>query len=243
MEKEKRAITDDIGKLEEIIGYSFKDKKILEQALTHSSYANDYLRNSALGNERLEFLGDAIIDMVIGAELFSRFPDKQEGFLSKLRSEMVCEDALANAAIQFGINEYLKLGRGEEQKGGRQRHSLISDMMEAIVAAVFVDGGIDKSTEVVYKLLGDTIERGCRGELPKDYKSDLQEYFQSKGKKIPSYKILDESGPDHNKVFKVGVYEDNVLIGEGQGKSKKEAEGNAAKAALMHTEEKCISKD
>lgn len=231
-----------LEKLEKIIGYEFKDQSILKQSITHSSYANDYYNDKTLGNERLEFLGDAILDMVIGAELFKRYPKEQEGFLSKLRSEIVCEDALANVAKSLGINQFLLLGHGESTSG-KERPSTISDMIEAIIAAVYVDGGIDKAIGVVYTLLSDTIEKGCRGELPKDYKSELQEYLQANGKKLPTYKILKSSGPDHDKLYTAGVFEDDVLLGEGEGKTKKEAEGNAAKEALKHTEEKCILKD
>lgn len=234
---------NDIHELEKIIGYKFKNIKLLEQAVTHSSYANDHYRNASLGNERLEYLGDAIIDFVIGAELFDRFPNEQEGFLSKQRSEIVCEDALAKVAVEYKIKDFLLLSKGEEHKGGRERPSIISDMIEAIVAAVYVDGGYENAKKVVFNLLGDTLERGCRGELPKDYKSELQEYYQSIGNKVPNYKILGESGPDHDKIFTAGVYENDVLIGEGKGKTKKEAESNAAKAALAKTEEQCISKD
>lgn len=226
----------DLSNFEKITGYEFKDRSILETALTHSSYANDYLGNPDLGNERLEFLGDAILDAVVGAELFKRFPEKQEGFLSKLRSEIVCEEALAMAALELGLNEYLLLGKGEEQKGGRKRHSIIADMIEAVIAAVYVDGGTENAIAVIHRIMDPTIEKGCRGELSTDYKTDLQEHFQKLGKPTPVYKIIDEYGPDHDKSFVAGVFEDNALIGKGVGKTKKEAESNAAHAALTNME-------
>jgi len=226
-----------IDEFEKIIGYKFKNEAILETALTHSSYANDYLGDPTLGNERLEFLGDAILDMVVGSELFIRFPKEQEGFLSKLRSEIVCEEALANAALSLGLNEYLRLGKGEELKGGRKRHSTISDMLEAIIAAVYMDGGIEESIKVVHTLIDGTIEKGCKGELPRDFKTELQELYQKEGKPTPNYKILEDFGPDHDKTFVAGVYEQNQLIAKGQGKTKKEAESSAAHAALQHMEE------
>lgn len=222
----------EIEEVELILDYEFADESILSRALTHSSYANDYLGNSELSNERLEFLGDAILDMVVGAELFMRFPEKQEGFLSKLRSEIVCEETLASVALAKGLNNYLRLGKGEEQKGGRERHSIISDMMEALIAAVYVDGGILKAFEVVHTLMDSVIEKGCEGKLPKDSKTELQEYMQKKSGDSPVYRIIGESGPDHDKLFTAQVSAGGRVLGEGSGHAKKEAEAAAAKDAL-----------
>lgn len=229
-----------VAETEKIIGYKFRDESYLVQALTHSSYANDYLGDAKLGNERLEFLGDAILDMVVGLELFNRFGEKQEGFLSKLRSEIVCEESLANAALALGLNNYLKLGKGEESKGGRIRHSLIADMVEAVIAAVFLDAGDDGyrcAAAVVHRIMDETIEKGCTGQLPKDSKTELQEHCQKKGKPLPVYRIIAEDGPAHDKTFTAGVFLEDVQIGVGKGKTKKEAEAAAAKAAIGHTEE------
>ena len=226
-----------IEEVEKRIGYVFRDKSYLVQALTHSSYANDFLGDSKLGNERLEFLGDAILDMVVGLELFNRFEEKQEGFLSKLRSEIVCEQSLANAALALELNRYLKLGKGEESKGGRDRHSIIADMVEAVIAAVFLDGGYDAAFGVVHRIMDETIEKGCSGQLPRDSKTELQEYCQKRGKKLPVYRILGEEGPAHDKTFTAGVFLGEEQIGTGKGKTKKEAEAAAAKAAIVHAEE------
>lgn len=223
-----------LEEVEEKLNYRFSDKTLLSEALTHSSYANDYLGNSELSNERLEFLGDAILDFVVGYELFTRFPEKQEGFLSKLRSEIVCESSLAEVAVSMGLNEYLRLGRGEESKGGRTRHSIISDMIESLIAAVFVDGGYEKAFAVVHTLMDSTIERGCAGELPKDYKTELQEYCQKNGKNTPSYKIVGETGPDHEKIFTAAAFIGGKQVGIGDGKSKKEAEAASARDAMSH---------
>ena len=221
-----------IEEVERIIGYTFKDKKILLTGLTHSSYANDYLGSSTKSNERLEFLGDAILDMVVGAELFKRFPEKQEGFLSKLRAEIVCTEALAHVALYYKLNDYMLLGKGEEAKGGRTRHSIISDLVEALIAAVYVDGGIENAINTVHKLMDYTIERGCENRLPFDYKSKLQEECQKNGGSAPDYEILKEEGPDHDKTFTAGVFLKGKEIARGRGKTKKEAEANAAREAL-----------
>lgn len=220
------------SKAEEIIGYRFKDILLLETAFTHSSYANDYLGDYRISNERLEFLGDAILDMVVGAELYMRFPDQQEGFLSKLRAEIVCEETLACAAKELKLYEFLKLGRGEEANGGRTRNSILSDMVEAVIASVYVDGGIEASMRVVHNIMDSYIDKGCAGLLPKDSKTLLQEYFQKQGGELPVYKMISSEGPDHDKTFVYGVYLKGVELGRGVGKSKKEAESKAAKAVL-----------
>ncbi len=225
-----------IEEVEAILGYVFKDKNILVTGLTHSSYANDYLGSSTKGNERLEFLGDAILDMVIGAELYERFPEKQEGFLSKLRAEIVCTEALAEVAEYFKLNEYMLLGRGEEAKGGRYRHSITSDLVEALIAAVYVDGGMENAERTVHRLMDNIVEKGCRDMLHSDSKTKLQERCQKNGGEAPVYRIIKEEGPDHDKTFTAGVFIGGKQIAEGVGKTKKEAESAAAADALLKFE-------
>ena len=226
-----------IDDIEKVIGYRFRDEALLTTALTHSSYANDLLGDPAKGNERLEFLGDAILDAVVGYELFRRFPDKNEGFLTKLRAEIVCESALSAAAVSAGLNGFLRLGKGEEQKGGRNRPSLVADAAEAFIAAVFLDGGIKPAAQVIDRLLGSTIEAAALGELPSDYKTDLQVYCQKNGKPEIKYEIIDSHGPDHAKVFTAAVSIDGKRMGTGVGHTKKQAQVQAAKDALRALEE------
>lgn len=223
---------------EKLIGYEFRDISLLESAFTHSSYANDFLGDPRKGNERLEFLGDAILDMVVGKELYDRFPQEDEGFLTRLRAEIVCEKSLGEAAISHGLNEFLRLGNGEESKGGRSRLSIAADAMEAVIAAVFLDGGLDAAAGFVLRLLGDTISAAQQGELPGDYKTELQILCQKNGHLDVQYKIISETGPDHAKTFTAAVYIDGKQLGVGEGKSKKLAQADAAKHALKKLEER-----
>jgi ribonuclease-3 len=237
MEKKERSVMN--GSLEEveaILGYTFKDKSILALGLTHSSYANDYLGGPTKGNERLEFLGDAILDMVVSAELYDRFPEKQEGFLTKLRAEIVCTEALGKTADHYRLNEYMLMGKGEEAKGGRYRHSITSDLVEALIAAVFIDGGIEAAMKTVHKLMDYTIEKECSEPVISDYKTQLQELCQKNGEGTPYYRIIKEEGPDHDKTFTAGVFIGGKQIAEGVGKTKKEAESAAAADALLKFE-------
>lgn len=224
------------AEIEKLIGHTFKDKELLKTALTHSSYANDMYGDKTKSNERLEFLGDAFLDATVGQILFERFPDQDEGFLTKLRAEIVCEKALGNAAIKLGLNEYLLLGKGEEQKGSKNRLSIVSDSVEAVFAAVYLDtekeNALVELRRVVEKVLGETIELACSGKIQNDYKTALQEECQAKGITDIRYKIINESGPDHNKSFTAEVYVEGKPSGCGTGKTKKEAEALAAKRAL-----------
>ncbi|MDO5331228.1 MAG: ribonuclease III, partial [Bacillota bacterium] len=189
-----------------------------------------------LSNERLEFLGDAFLDAIVGDYLFKRFPDVDEGVLTKLRAEIVCEKALGNAAIKMGLNEYLLVGKGEGQRDSKNRLSIVSDMVEAILAAVYLDSdpkdAVTELQKVIQNILGETIELACHGKLQNDTKTALQEHFQAKGITDIQYKIIAESGPDHNKNFTAEVYINGKPSGRGTGKSKKEAEANAASVAL-----------
>ncbi|MBR5730987.1 MAG: ribonuclease III [Firmicutes bacterium] len=226
-----------ISKAEKLIGYAFKDRDLLETALTHSSYANDYLGDSRKGNERLEFLGDAVLDAVMALELFRRFPEKDEGYLTKIRAEIVCEKALGEAAMALGLNDCIQLGKGEEAKGGRTRLSIVSDAAEAVIAAVYLDGGPEAAKALVKRLLEPTLEAAAAGQLPSDYKTELQIYCQKHGHQAIRYEITAEHGPDHDKSFSAQVLVDGKVMGAGEGHTKKQAQIQAAGNALRYLEE------
>ena len=225
-----------LSKLEEIIGYSFRDKALLQRAVTHSSYANEKLGSPSEGNERLEFLGDAVLGACVGLQLYHRYADKEEGTLTKMRASIVCERSLGNAGKKLGINEFLLLSRGEESGGGRERISIVADCVEAIIGAAYLDGGFDAANAVVRNCLGETADLCEHGKLPKDAKTTLQEVLSKRtctqGDPGIRYEILSQTGPDHAKVFTAAVYAYGEPAGQGSGKSKKEAEQRAAAAAL-----------
>ncbi len=219
--------------IEEKIGYQFKDKKLLETALTHSSYARE--KNSAEYNERMEFLGDAMLDAIAGEELYRMFPGREEGFLSRTRASLVCEKFLFEVAMKRGIGEHLRLSAGEEKSGGRSRPSILSDAVEALIGAVFLDGGYDAAKDVVLGFLADGLQEVREGRaVTKDYKTALQELLQAEGLSAGDIQYVDagQSGPDHDKVFTVKLIVAGRQAAEGEGKSKKQAQQNAARAAL-----------
>ncbi len=223
---------EDIRQLEEKIGYRFNDISILKTAVTHSSYIKEYDR-STKSNERLEFLGDAFFDAIIGEKLFRMFPQKEEGFLSRTRATLVCEKSLAEKAKQLRLGEYILLGNGEEHNGGRNRESILADTMEAIMGAVYIDGGFEAVKNVVLCLFMDAIEDVKRGKyIIVDYKTRLQEKLQVNGAANIRYNMLEELGPDHDKTFVVQLAVNGRPVSTGRGKSKKQAEQNAAKAML-----------
>ncbi len=217
--------------LEKTLGYSFRDPAMLELALTHSSYANERGSGRAGCNERLEFLGDSILGYLSAECLYCAYPDKPEGEMTKLRSELVCEQSLARVAGKLGLGKHLRLGRGEELNGGRTRPSINADAVEAVLAAIYLDGGLAEAKKFVYSFILDGVARAeKRGSH--DYKTLLQEKVQHGGAESPSYVITGESGPDHSKVFSAEVLIAGRVAGVGSGKTKKEAEQNAAKNAL-----------
>ena len=219
--------------IEEKIGYSFKDRTLLETALTHSSSARE--KGGGDFNERMEFLGDAMLDAIVGEELYREFPGKEEGFLSRTRAALVCEKFLFEVAERIGLGAYLKLGAGEEKSGGRHRSSVLSDAVEALIGAVFLDGGYEETRSVVLGLLADGFKDVRLGRiLVTDYKTALQELLQSEGMSADDIQYADagETGPDHDKVFTVKLYIKGLEEAEGVGKSKKQAQQNAAEAAL-----------
>ncbi len=219
--------------LEEKIGYKFKDRHIMTLALTHSSYANEHRAKGVVCNERLEFVGDSVLGFICAEYLYGRFPSKPEGELSKIRSSLVCESALNIYAKQIGLGEHLLLGRGEELAGGRERPSILSDAFEAVIAAIYIDGGMESAKEFVLPFIINALEEDAKSHvLSRDYKTALQEIAQKNPGEIISYAIVSESGPDHNKSFEVNVYLNSNLLASGKGRSKKEAEQDAARKAL-----------
>lgn len=215
-------------RIEEKIGYRFNERAYLEDALTHSSYANEHHIKS---NERLEFLGDSVLSLIVSENLFLRFSKDNEGDLSKIRASLVCEKGLFELAKKIELQNYIKLGHGEELSGGRQRPSVVSDAFEALLAAVFLDSDFETAKKWLLSIMKEELERA--DENPSDdYKTIIQEITQKGGKGKVTYKPISESGPDHNKKFKVAVMVDGKVIAEGIGSSKKDAEQEAAKNAI-----------
>lgn len=227
----------DHRRLYDMTGYCFSDERLLRTALTHSSYASEHRLGYEMNNERLEFIGDAFVDAVVGTELFAIMKDAHEGVLSRCRADVVCEDTLADVASGMGLGEYLYLGRGEEANGGRRKPSILADAFEALMGAIILDGGYEACREVILRLLGDRIRMASEGKLNKDYKTKLQEILQEKDKNVKiAYEITDQSGPDHSKVFTVQVAMNGRALGKGSGRSKARAEQAAAEDALTKGE-------
>ena len=224
------------GDLRRALPYVFHDQALLIQALTHSSYANDMGGSAADGNERLEFLGDAVLDAIISDRLYEGLGQSDEGELTRRRARIVNEKSLGDAGLKAGIHLFVRLGKGEELSGGRQRISLVADAVEAIIGAVFKDGGWEAARGIVDHFLGQTLARVLAGEGEPDSKSDLQEILQREAGREPVYRTLKEEGPAHARHFTVGVYVGEVLLGLGEGSSKKEAEQQAAAVALRERE-------
>ena len=219
-----------IKDLETAIGYRFQNITLLQNALAHSSYANERWHDSLKSNERLEFLGDSILGMVVAEYLYRNFPDRPEGELTRMRADMVCEGALAGIARRISLGQHLLLGNGEEQGGGRDRNSILADAVESVIAACFLDGGMEAARQFINTfVLTDVPVRKLRNA---DYKTALQELVQQKKNQVLSYELLGEEGPDHNKTFRVSVLLNGIAVGEGSGSSKKRAEQDAARAAI-----------
>lgn len=216
-------------RLEQIIGYTFRNKKLLKQALTHSSYANEKKLGKLGCNERLEFLGDAVLELVSSDVLYAKFPKIPEGELTKKRASLVCEPSLAYCARQFDLPKYLLLGRGEDMTGGRMRDSIVSDATEALLGAIYLDGGFEKAREFVLKYILNDMEHK---QLFYDSKTILQELVQEKGRQTVEYVLTKETGPDHNKQFSVDVLINGTPAGSGTGHTKKAAEQAAAYQAI-----------
>jgi ribonuclease-3 len=219
-----------IKDLEAAIGYRFKNITLLQNALTHSSYANERWHNSLLSNERLEFLGDAILGMTVAKYLYQTFPDRPEGELTRMRADMVCEQTLAKVAAKIDLGRHLLLGNGEEQGGGRNRNSILADAVESVIAASFLDGGMEAAQQFIDRFI--LVEVPVQKLHNADYKTALQELVQQRKNQVLSYALVGESGPDHDKKFEVEVSLNGKVVGIGSGSSKKRAEQDAARMAL-----------
>jgi len=219
-----------IKDLEIAIGYRFQNISLLQNALTHSSYANERWHNSLLSNERLEFLGDSVLGMLVAEYLYRNFPNRPEGELTRMRADMVCEQTLAAAANRIGLGGHLLLGHGEEQGGGRRRNSILADAMESVIAACFLDGGMEAALKVVQQFI--LVEVPVTKLHNADYKTKLQELVQQKKNQVLSYRLAGQSGPDHDKKFDVEVSLNGSVVGSGSGSSKKRAEQMAARCAI-----------
>ena len=225
-----------IKDLEAAIGYRFKNISLLQNALTHSSYANERWHNSLMSNERLEFLGDAILGMTVAKYLYQTFPDRPEGELTRMRADMVCEQTLAKVAARIELGRHLLLGNGEDQGGGRTRNSILADAVESVIAACYLDGGLESAQRFIEQFI--LVEVPVKQLHNADYKTALQELVQQKKNQVLTYTLIGESGPDHDKKFEVEVKLNGTVIGAGSGSSKKRAEQDAAHSALNKLTEK-----
>ena len=214
------------------MGYAFKNKALLENALQHSSYANEHRGGGMRSNERLEFLGDAVLGVVTADYLFRKHPDLPEGDLTRLRAALVCEDSLYEVAQSLELGRHLKLGRGEEQGGGRRRPSILADATESVFAAVYLDGGMEAASELIHRVLLDKGREEAVEERRRDFKTELQELVQRKSGSTLGYRLVGSTGPDHAEVFEAAVLLNGEVFSTGTGHSKKEAEQAAAGAAL-----------
>lgn len=219
-----------IKDLEEAIGYRFHNISLLQNAVTHSSYANERYHNSLMSNERLEFLGDSILGMVVADYLYRNFPSRPEGELTRMRADMVCEQTLARVANQIHLGNHLMLGHGEEQGGGRERESILADAVESVIAASFLDGGMEAARGFIARFILSDVPVQKPHNM--DYKTMLQELVQQKRNQELSYELTGESGPDHDKSFQIEVSLNGKKVGSGTGSSKKRAEQDAARDAI-----------
>jgi len=228
MERFENGLTE----LQKRLHYTWRNPELLRQALVHSSYTYENKEREHYNNERLEYLGDAVLELVVSDYFYHSFPEKTEGELTKLRALTVCEPSLALVARRLELGRYLLMGRGEERSGGRDRPSLLADAFEALLGSVYLDAGMEEARRVALQELAGIIENIKTGQTVRDYKTDLQEVLQRKSADPINYHIIDEAGPDHDKVFTAAVEHRGKKMGWGRGKSKKEAEQQAAKMAL-----------
>jgi ribonuclease III len=227
-------MSDFLALLEEKIGYEFSKTELVIQSLTHKSYSNEQ-SGAVAHNERLEFLGDAVLELAVSDWVYHRYPEIPEGGLTRLRAEVVSEKGLCSVAKTLDLGAGLRLGKGEEKSGGRGKPSLLSDALEAVLGAVYQDGGFASAYRVVEKLFSSVISQSANLSYGSDYKTCLQERFQALHNCLPEYHLVETSGPDHDRLFTIEVRFDNQLLGRGSGPSKKGAEQKAAAAALDHS--------
>ena len=215
--------------IEKSIGYTFKNKKLLEKALTHTSYAYE---NKVESNEKLEFLGDSILEFISSKYIYSKYPNLKEGEMTKVRATVVCEESLHKVAKLHGFSDFLKLGKSEQLSGGKNRPAILADSVEAVIAAIYLDGGLEPVDKFIVENLSNEIEMATKHVGIRDYKTVLQEKLQEHGEVKIEYQIISEKGPDHDKIFEAQVSCDGRILAKGKGKSKKEAHMSAAKKAL-----------
>jgi ribonuclease-3 len=218
--------------LEQLLEYSFSNQSLLVQALTHPSYLHEVSGGDGGDYQRLEFLGDAVLGLLLAEMLYIRYPDWDEGALSQLRSRLAGQDVLADRARTLGIGDFAILGRGEEQTGGREKDSILADILEALIAALYRDGGLQAARTLIVRLFEKMAAAPESLALGRDSKSELQEYLSSKGYSPPEYRLMEESGPPHDRLFRFQILVDDQIVGVGQGKSKKIAQQAAASEAL-----------
>ena len=221
-------------KLEAKLGYSFRDESLLRHAMTHSSYANEHKSEGLTSNERLEFLGDSVLGMVVADHLYHTYPNMPEGELTRTRAALVCEGSLHEIAKELELGDYLRLGKGEDAGGGRHRPSILADAVESLLAAVYLDGGIGPARKIIQAFV---LNRAVERAVDRDYKTALQELVQRKPGSAITYRLVRESGPDHCRLFEMEVSIGGVPAGQGEGRTKKEAEQQAAKAAIAALKE------
>lgn len=228
---------ENLEAFEQILGYAFKDRSLLDKALIHRSFINENQAEAREDNERLEFLGDAVLELCVSDLLMKRYCDYDEGQLSRMRASIVNELSLARLAARFRVGDFLLLGKGEETSGGRLKTSILSNAFEAVVAAVYLDCGFDAAASFLEKVFLPLVETGGHDPAFRDYKTALQGLCQSRFRVMPRYSLISESGPDHDKLFEVNVSIADILSAWGMGKNKKEAEQQAARKALESLEE------
>ena len=221
-----------LSALQKTLGINFKDSSLLEKSLVHRSYLNENQIDESDSNERLEYLGDAILGFIVAEKLFKEFPGYDEGRMTRLRSVLVRRETLARIARSINLGDYLFLGKGEDGSGGRNKSANLARALEAVIAAVYLDRGMTKTRKMIIKLLKEEWQKAIKKPTAIDYKSKLQELIQSREQRIPSYRITGTSGPDHIKTFSAEVRLGDLILGSGSGKSKKEAETEAAREAL-----------
>lgn len=218
--------------IEKKIDYKFKNKKLISLALTHSSYTNEINEEKFKSNERLEFLGDATLELIISEYLYKNYPSLPEGELTKMRANIVCTDSLTENAKALNIGENIVMGKGELISGGKNRKSILANTMESIIGAIYLDAGFKEAEKFVINKFANTIDRVVQGKMNRDYKTVLQEKIQKRKNQILQYRLIDAEGPDHSKRFYVEALLNNKVVGLGKGLNKKEAEQEAAKEAL-----------
>lgn len=236
MKLSAKIVQENWQSLEESLGYSFKERALLAEALTHRSYANEFQAEALPDNERLEFLGDAVLDLVISQHLMETLPESHEGDLTRIRAEVVALSSLASLASSLKIGSCLLLGRGEESSGGRNKPSLLADALESLFGAVFTDGGFESAKSVIMPLFVPLLQQAATDE-GQDFKSRLQELLQSTRRELPVYTLIETTGPAHERLYRIDVQIDGCAFGSGQGRTKKSAEQAAAKATLLLLDE------